>query len=332
MTDTRPAALVDAFTDEPLTGNAAGVVPDADGLDDEQMQAIARELAVSETAFLHPATDADRRLRYFTPTTEVDLCGHATIATHSYLYEAGEIDAGTHSLATNVGVLEIEVTDDGTVWMTQNEPTIHEVSVGFEELADALGCSESVFEGVGEALPVAYSSTGLPFLVVPVSFLDGLGSMDPDDDAVEALAAEHDTAGIYAFTFDTVAADATLHGRCFVPGAGVPEDPVTGTASGAVGSYLDHFGAFRGEGAEAIPGVDPEGVADSPPEGTDVSASVGTPTEMVFEQGHFLDRAGRVRVRASGSGAPTVGGSAVETFTGEIRIPETDDGDEIIEA
>jgi PhzF family phenazine biosynthesis protein len=331
QTTRHDAALVDAFTDEPLTGNAAGVLPDAAGLDDSQMQAVARELAVSETAFVHPADSADRRLRYFTPTTEVDLCGHATIATHAALYEAGEIDAGTHTLATNVGTLEITVQSDGTVWMTQNEPDIYECAVKFDRLADALGCDASAFEGVAEALPVAYADTGLPFLVVPVSFLNDLGSMDPNFAAVEALADEHDTAGIYAFTFDTLSADTTLHGRCFVPGAGVPEDPVTGTASGACGAYLDHFGAFRGDGAEAIPGVDEDDVPDSPPSGTDVSAEVGTPEEMVFEQGHYLDRPGRVRVRASGSGAPAVGGRAVRTFDGKIRIPEGED-DEIIEA
>lgn len=321
VTDSYTAALVDAFTDEPLTGNAAGVVPDAGDLDDTQMQAVARELAVSETAFLSGHPDADRQIRYFTPTTEVDLCGHATVAAHAFLRERGRIEPGTHTLATNVGTLEIDVTDDA-VWMTQNSPTVYERPVGYDRLADALGTEPSAFAGVGDALPVAYASTGLPFLIVPVSFLDGLGGLTPDDDAVAALADDHDAAGVYAFTFDTLTAEATLHGRCFVPGAGVPEDPVTGTASGACGAYLDHFGAFRADGADA-----------ATPGGTDVSTAAGTPAEMVFEQGHYLDRPGRVRVRADAGdgGAPAVGGSAVTAFEGTVRVPETDD-DEIVEA
>ena len=93
--ETRRALLVDAFTAEPLAGNPAGVVPDAEGLSDGQLAAVAAELGASETAFL---TDGDGaandRLRYFSPTTEVDLCGHATIATYGALFAEGAIDGG----------------------------------------------------------------------------------------------------------------------------------------------------------------------------------------------------------------------------------------------
>jgi PhzF family phenazine biosynthesis protein len=104
--DTRRVLLVDAFTETALEGNAAGVVPDADGLSADQMQAVARELSVSETAFLQPSGEADRRVRYFTPEREIDLCGHATIGLHAALHADGEIDAGEHTLETAVGVLD----------------------------------------------------------------------------------------------------------------------------------------------------------------------------------------------------------------------------------
>src|SRR6056297_1630645 len=132
---TRSMALVDAFTTDPLSGNAAGVVPDADGLSTEQCQAIARELAVSETAFLSPSTDADRQIRYFTPTQEVDLCGHATIAAHAVLHDEGQLSAGSHSLATAVGVLDIEIDEDGTVWMQQETPTVEQQEIDYDRLA-----------------------------------------------------------------------------------------------------------------------------------------------------------------------------------------------------
>ncbi|SHG95914.1 PhzF family phenazine biosynthesis protein [Halobaculum gomorrense] len=315
----RDAALVDAFTTEPTDGNAAGVVPDAEGLDDAQMQAIANELGASETAFLRPSGEADRRVRYFTPTTEVDLCGHATVAAHARLYERGAIDAGTHSLETNVGVIEVEVTDEGRVWMTQNPPTVYEVEADYDRLGDVLGVDGEAFRDVGAELPVAYATSGLPFLVVPVNFLEHLGDMTPDYGAVAALADEHDAAGVYAFTFDALGADSTAHGRCFVPGSGIDEDPVTGTASGACGAYLDHFAAFSGGDTTDVPGSDP-GDSDA-----------GTPAEMVFEQGHYVDRPGVVRVRAGAGGgdggAPVVCGDAVTAFEGRIRVPEREDND-----
>ncbi|MFC7068187.1 PhzF family phenazine biosynthesis protein [Halobaculum lipolyticum] len=316
--DRREAALVDAFTTEPTAGNVAGVVPDAAGLDDDQMRSIAAEFGASETAFGLPSESADRRVRYFSPTTEVDLCGHATIALHARLFETGAIDAGTHAVETNVGVIDVEVTEGGRVWMTQNAPTVFEVEVDYDRLGDALGVTPEAFRDVGAELPVAYADTGLPFLVVPVNFLEHLGDVTPDFDAVAALADEHDAAGVYAFTFDALGPESTVHGRCFVPGLGIDEDPVTGTASGACGAYLDHFAAFSGGDASDAPGS-PSGPADA----TD------TPAEMVFEQGHYVDRPGVVRVRATG-GAPEVGGDAVTSFAGSIRVPDSAE-DDIIE-
>ena len=294
------ACLVDAFTDRPLAGNAAGVVPDADGLADEQCQAIANELGASETAFLFGSDRADRRVRYFTPTTEVDLCGHATIASHAHLHEDGEIDAGTHTLETNVGVLEIDVEPDGAVWMTQDDPAIEEVDLGYDRVADALGIDRAALADVGADLPLAVASTGLAFLVVPVNFLEHLGNAAPDMGAIETLCEGVDAVGVYAFTFDALAAESTLHGRMFAPLAGVPEDPVTGTASGAVGAYLDAFGAFK-----------------------------TLPEEMAFEQGHFVDRPGRVRVRIGES--VRVGGRAVRSLDGRLRVPPAE-SDDIVEA
>ncbi|MUV86644.1 PhzF family phenazine biosynthesis isomerase [Natronomonas sp. CBA1123] len=298
--DTRRALLVDAFTSEPLSGNAAGVVPDAEGLDAEQMQAVANELGASETAFLLPSDDADRKVRYFTPTQEVDLCGHATIASHGFLAEAGELDAEA-TLETNVGVLDIDI-EDGTVWMTQDTADVERVDLDYERVADALGADPATLEDIGADLPLATATTGLPFLVVPVNFLEGVSNLDPDMSAVADLTEEVGVTGVYAFTFDALDAESTLHGRMFAPAAGVDEDPVTGTASGAVGAYLREVRAFDGE----------------------------LPEEMVFEQGHFVDRPGTVRVRARADPV-SVGGRAVTALDGSVVVPEYE-ADDIIEA
>ena len=292
--ETRRACLVDAFTDEPLCGNAAGVVPDAAGLTDEQMEAVARELGASETAFLRPSEDADRRVRYFTPETEVDLCGHATVGSHALLYADGALDPGTHTLETNVGVLEIEIESNGRVWMTQDEPDIREVEVAYDRLGSALGIDPAAMRDVGADLPVARASTGLPFLVVPVNFLEHLGNADPDMGEIEALSEAFDVAGVYAFTFDALDPASTLHARMFAPAAGVPEDPVTGTASGAAGAYLDRFGAV------------------------DTDA-------MRFEQGYFLDRGGIVHVEIGE--AVRVGGDAVVSLEGRLLVPAATEDD-----
>jgi len=298
--DERRVLLVDAFTEEELTGNAAGVVPDAAGLTDRQMQSMASELGASETAFLLPSEDADRRVRYFTPTTEVPLCGHATVASHAFLHERGHIEVGTHTLETDVGVLDIRYDETGLVWMTQDDPEIRRVDVDYEEVASALGVDVAALADVGADLPLARATTGLPFLLVPVNFIDHLRALDPDMAAIEALNDAVDAAGIYAFTFDALDRDATLHARMFAPGEGVPEDPVTGTASGAAGAYLREFEAF-----------------DSMPE------------EMVFEQGHFVNRPGRVHVRVGAE--IEVGGRAVTALDGTLRVPD-DAEDDILEA
>jgi PhzF family phenazine biosynthesis protein len=329
MSETRRVRLVDAFTEEPMAGNPAGVVTDATGLTDDQMGAIANELGASETAFVRQSDAADRRLRYFSPEREVDLCGHATVAAMAALYDRAQITADAYTVETNVGVLDVEVEADGTVWLTQSEPDVRPVDLEVESVAAALGVEEHALTEVGEDLPLSYASTGFPFLVVPVSYFEQLSAIEADQEAIAELCESVGAEGLYAFTFDTLDRESTLHGRAFVPLAGIPEDPVTGTASGAVCAYLRHHGALD------------------------------QPDPLVCEQGHFLDRPGRVLVRtghpaeddASGEDddgegtesedddatlganptAPTVGGRAVTVLDGDLTIPAADE-DDIIEA
>jgi PhzF family phenazine biosynthesis protein len=304
VTDRR-ALLVDAFADEPLAGNAAGVVPDADDLTDEQMRAIARELGASETAFVRDSDAADRRLRFFSPAAEVDLCGHATVAAHAHLRRAGALAAGEHTVETNAGVFDVEVTDEGVVWLAGAASEVTAVEADLDRVGEALGIDPAALRDVGADLPVAVASTGLPYLVVPVNFLERLSGAAPDDAAVAALADEYDAAGVYAFTFDAIDRESTLHGRTFAPGLGIPEDPVTGTASGAVAGYCRAVGAFDGD----------------------------PPDEVRCEQGHFVDRPGVVRVRFESGDDETVwvGGRAPTALDGRLSVP-ADEGDGIIEA
>ncbi|MEF8776144.1 MAG: PhzF family phenazine biosynthesis protein [Haloarculaceae archaeon] len=296
---TREALLVDAFATEPTAGNPAGVVPDAAGLSETQMGAIANELGASETAFVCEGEDADLAFRYFTPTAEVDLCGHATVAATLALHERGKLEAGAATVETEVGTLDLAVEDDGRAWMSQDDPTLDTVEFDLDDVAAALGIDVAALRDVGADLPLATASTGLPWLVVPVNFLEHLGNADPDAGAIDALASEAGAVGVYPFTFDTLEAESTIHARAFAPGSGVPEDPVTGTAAGACSAYLDHH------------------------------AVVETDDGLRIEQGHFVDRPGYVDVRLEDG--VRVGGRAVTTLEGQVVLP-SDEDDEILEA
>ena len=300
MTDyeRREVHLVDAFTTEPFAGNPAGVVPEGDGLEADQMRAIAAELGASETVFVRESDDADRQLRYFTPETEVDLCGHATVAAYARLFDRAVVEAGTETVTTGAGEVTVDVESDGTIWIEGAEPSVEAVDIDYDELAAALGLTETAFAGVGEDLPIARASTGMPFLIVPVNYFEQLGDISPDLGAIADRCEAEGAVGLYAFTFDTLDRESTVHGRLFAPTLGVSEDPVTGTASGAVGAYLRRFSGVEG-------------------------------TEFRCEQGDFLDRPGRVRVQ-TGDGI-RVGGRAVTTLSGEVAVPDHEDGD-IIEA
>ncbi|MFC6974177.1 PhzF family phenazine biosynthesis protein [Halomicroarcula sp. GCM10025709] len=298
--ETRQALLVDAFAEEPMTGNPAGVVPDADGLTDDQLQAIASELGASETAFVLPAEDADRRLRFFSPEREVDLCGHATVAAHAALAERG-LDDGQHTMATPAGDFAVETKANGMVWMEQDEADIRTVDVDEQRVADALGLDVATLRDVGADLPLSVGDTGFAWLLVPVNYFEHISSVDPDVTAIEELCRAVDAEGIYPFTFDTISGRATLHGRAFAPLAGIREDPVTGTAAGACGAYIRRHGAI-----------------DS------------TVEQVVVEQGHFLDRPGTVTVDTDGQEV-WIGGRGVTTLSGDLTVPLADEDDDIIE-
>ena len=236
---TVPFYIADSFTQTRYAGNPAGVVfPDAP-LTEAQMLAIAGELHL-ESAFALPADgpEADYVVAYYTGAQRIPLCGHDTIALATVLAQTGRLAApASVRLATDVGILAVSVAEDGTVTMSQALPQYGGV-VEAEAAAAALGLPVS--EIAETRLPVQVVSTGTPFLIVPVAHRAALAALAPDmaaltaygDGLVEAVA------GVYVWTLETENAEAQVHARCFCPAVGLPEDPVTGTASAAVGAYL----------------------------------------------------------------------------------------------
>ncbi len=249
MSRTVEIHLVDAFTKTIGKGNRAGVVFDADDLTEAQMQEIAAFANVSETAFVIGSknlSEYDVQVRYFTPTKEVPLCGHATIATH-YLRAAREnINEGTIRAKTGVGILPVDIIPSGTdrkIIMTQGKPALeHILSKKQQEvLKSALQISD---DDLIDDLPLQVSSTGHSKIMIPVKHEDIVHRINPDLEKLAQLSAEIGSDGFYVFSVENDTQPYKTHGRMFAPAIGIAEDPVTGNANGPAGLYLSHYGVL----------------------------------------------------------------------------------------
>lgn len=235
---------VDAFTTEKFTGNPAGVVSNADGLSESEMQMISREVNNSETAFvLSPSSpDHDVEIRFFTPTTEVPNCGHATIAAQVVRSLEFGVPAERILQKTRSGLNSIRIRNaepDISVEITQGPIT-------YEEIEDAALCDRIVGalgiapEGLDRSSPIQVVSTGHSKVIVPVSDYQQLESLQPNFKALTEISRAISCNGYFAFTLNHSEPDALSVGRMFAPAIGINEDPVTGNANGPLGAYLFH--------------------------------------------------------------------------------------------
>src|SRR3989339_165599 len=228
------AILVKAFTKDKSQGNPAGVVFDTDNLSDDQMIKISAELGFSESAFVQKSEKADFRLRFFTATQEVDLCGHATIATIHALRKEVKMSGELINIETKAGVLPIEYREDGLIVMTQAEPQFGGSDHNRKEIARLLNISETEILDY----PIKIVSTGTPKLIIAVNSLNTLFKINPDLEGIKKYCREHAAKGFYPFTFETMEKESDFHARQFNPLAGINEDPITGVAAGALGAYV----------------------------------------------------------------------------------------------
>ncbi|MEF9921676.1 MAG: PhzF family phenazine biosynthesis protein, partial [Anaerovoracaceae bacterium] len=245
--------IIDAFTEKTFGGNPAGVVILPEGNDfptDEIMVKTAAELRYSETAFIKKLNDKEFNIRYFTPAAEVDLCGHATIASFSALLSLGIIsDNGTYINHTLAGDLNIKI-ENGFVMMDMATPeeisTISDVAA-LEELYKVMGTTYSeqfatTVSGEKVQLLPRLISTGLPDIMMPVSSEKALNALAPDMKALSALSEKYKVVGVHAFTLTGGSAvssqDATAHCRNFAPLYDIDEEAATGTSNGALTYYF----------------------------------------------------------------------------------------------
>jgi len=225
--------LVKAFSKEGKGGNPAGVVFNANVLSDANMQDTAERVGYSETAFVLPSEKADYQVRFFTPNAEVDLCGHATIATFSSMLLNGMIKPGQISQETKAGVLKLDLKEDNTVIMQQAKPEFFE-KPDSEEILRSLGLS---LDAKHESLPIQIVSTGLRDLFVPLRSKAYLEGIKADFARIREISKKLDVTGYHVFVLDAPEGY-TAACRNFAPLYDIPEESATGTSSGALAAYL----------------------------------------------------------------------------------------------
>lgn len=299
---------VDAFTETPYIGNPCAVFPEAPGLTDFQMIQIAREMNLSETAFLMNSDRADLRARYFTPTGEIPLAGHPTIASTIALIHLGRItppsgeEEREFSLELEAGVITVAVkSGDGVPWVTMRQlPPSFGRSYDPAQVAAVFGLeARELLEGV----PVQTVSTGTPQLMVPLSRREALGRATLRLEGWQALKARGDFSTPHLFYLSTEGSEPVTYARHFGGASEESEDPFTGSATGGMACYLYAQGLLSGTSLTALQG-----------------GSVGRPGIA------------RVKVtpdpsRAGGVGSVEVTGTGVVVFSGELLSlpPETED-------
>ncbi len=292
-----PLVQVDAFTTQPLSGNPCAIVFDADDLDDRSMLAIAREMNLSETAFVRRSARADYGVRYFTPAEEIPLAGHPTIATTFALIDTGRLkltsDLTQITLEMKVGPIKVEIFSRGStvdrIVMTQKKPQF----LSTHRSEDVLPLFDLSPEDALPNVPLQTVSTGTPQLMIPIRDHDALRRAQIDVAAYIAYRNKSDFFSPHLFCLQ----GATDRGQTFARHFGVPpdtlEDPFTGSATGGMAAYLWHYCLID-------------------------------QSSFIAEQGHWMNRPGEATVEIIGLRdnieTVKVGGCAVTVLRGELVI------------
>lgn len=273
--------MVDVFTDRPLAGNQLAVVLDAQGLETESMQAIAREFNFSETTFVTPSRQAgcDWRVRIFTPRVELAMAGHPTVGTAVVLRELGKAGAEV-VFELGVGPTSVGFDAQGLAWMTQPEARFGATVEDRPLLASALSISPV---DIRADLPAQVASSGNEFLFVPISSLEALGRTQPNMAVWAQATSVVQRGGVFCFV---ETGPGRVRARMFAPSLGVAEDPATGSAGGPLGAYFArHLGI----------------------------------SSLLVEQGVEMGRPSTIHVDAS-EARPRVGGRAVTVASGRLEL------------
>lgn len=291
---------VDAFTSEKFGGNPAGVVLDADHLDELTMRKIARELNLSETAFVLQSKAGHFQMRYFTPTGhEITFCGHSTVGALYMIAKErrfGIEKAGQYhfNVETPCGVLKMEVRlqGDEEVQVAYEAPKIllKEMKISHQEIAQAAGFDVSF---INTAFPIMYEATNKDIFVA-IRSLEDLKQIECDSKSLVQFSKQHDVVALCLYCPEAFDPSNQFHMRCFAPLVGIPEDPFTGSVLGGLAACVDKFALLP-----------------------------KNKKRFRVEQGHFMNRPGVVEVEFSHKGKAyqaKVIAQAVHCFSTEINL------------
>ncbi len=242
--------LVDVFTDRPFGGNQLAVFTNAEGLEPEMMQALAKEMNLSESVFVVPATTpgCHFRLRIFTPAMELPMAGHPTVGTAFVLALAGMFEPASAKeilrLQEGVGPIEVRLDLDaagrpGAIWMSQPLPQFGPVFTNRDAIAELLSVD---LEDLEPDLPLETVSCGVPFLMVPLKSLKAIRNVKVRLEIWERVLQHSEAPHIFTFCHQVENQGSTVHSRMFAPAMGIAEDAATGGASGPLGCYLVRYG------------------------------------------------------------------------------------------
>lgn len=227
--------IVNAFTENLFGGNTAGVVLH-DSIAAATMHKIASELRFSETAFVKILDKKNFEIRYFTSVSEVDLCGHATIAAFEALKELNLLkDSKSFSIMTKAGSLKVFIEKED-FFMEQAKPFLGDYIDDSDELASILGVDSSNIGDNCYNLMPQIVSTGLKDIILPLKDSKNLQQINPNFERLSLYSKKHGVVGVHAFTLDIH--DHTALCRNFAPLYGIDEEAATGTSSGALTYYL----------------------------------------------------------------------------------------------
>ena len=274
--------LIKAFTNNPEQGNPAGVIFNADELSQEEMIKIASELGYSESVFIvKPLSDeADVRFRFMTATTEVDACGHATLAGAQAISEKNPFQ--TLRVETVAGLVTVERDTEGSLMMKMAKAELGDKVYDKETIARLLNIDSNLILDT----PIKTASVGSSKLMIHIKNLGTIASISPDFEAMIEFCKVNPVKGFYVFTTETINLKAQFHTRQFNPAAGILEDPTTGVAGGALALYAQAYNLVSSD-------------------------------EILIEQGYELNKPGEIIIRIR-DGAVYVGGNAVKFGTKEL--------------
>ncbi len=280
---------IDAFTNKSFEGNPAGITF-GDNLTDKEMQQIAKEMNLAETAFLSKVNKADYNLRWFTPATEVELCGHATIASLHFLTEKNLLkNNSTVKFDTRSGILNCKA-EDGYYFMQIPIFSMKEFDGDEKEIIQALNINKNSLD---KNIPFIILGNG--YLYIYVKDLSSLHNLQPDFRALKNITkSKNEFNCAVVFTLETVDEESFAHSRFFAPYYGIDEDPVTGSANGPFLLVLKKLNLIKNAGNEIT---------------------------LIFEQGDVLNRRGRVKVRYNqAENELYISGQAVTVLKGALTF------------